>query len=236
MKNNFSEESVRIFWNSVADKYEETNSTVKLIHYQRFEQAMNYKLDYDPKRILNVWCRTGEGIKFINKKYPNAEIYNLEISDKMIEIFKKKFPKEHIDKLSFKRLKFKDNFFDLIISLETIEHTPNPDIYLDELNRVLIKNKNLILSCPSAFSEIVLNIYEAFFDNHGEGPHRFMSSREMKRKFTKTGFELKDHQGFIMFPVVGKISKFINRIIEIVFNKIYLSDFGIRQFYFVRKR
>ncbi len=51
MENNFKQQSVRKFWSSLAYKYEQTNSTVKLIHYQRFEQAMKYNLSYK-KKIL----------------------------------------------------------------------------------------------------------------------------------------------------------------------------------------
>lgn len=235
MKDNFTQKSVKDFWNSVAYKYEETNATVKQIHYQRFEQAMTYNLSYEPKKILNVWSRTGEAIPYIKKKYPNAEIYNLEISDKMVEIFRKKYPKENIGMLNFSNFNFPDNYFDLVISLETIEHSPNPVIFLEEIYRVLKANKNLILSCPSAFSEIILFVYELFFDNHGEGPHKFLSSNDMKKKFFFTNFTLIEHRGFIFFPIIGKLTKIINNMLEYVLNKINLSDIGIRQFYFLKK-
>lgn len=235
MKNNFTQESVKKFWDSVAHKYEQTNSTVELIHYQRFEQAMKYNLSYEPKKILNVWSRTGEAIPYIKKKYPNSEIFNLEISNNMIEIFKKKYPNEKVDILNFSKFNFPDNSFDLVISLETIEHTPDPDIFLNEIYRVLKFNKNLILSCPSAFSEVILFIYELFFDNHGEGPHKFLSSKNMKKKLSNANFALIEHKGFIFFPIIGKITRKINNMLEYILNKLYLSDIGIRQFYFLKK-
>ena len=65
MMNDFEQEDVRQFWNNVANKYEQTNATVKMIHNQRFEQATSYLLDYEPKKILNVWSRTGEALPFL---------------------------------------------------------------------------------------------------------------------------------------------------------------------------
>ena len=235
MSNNFDQKSVKNFWNSVAHKYENTNNKVKLIHYQRFKQAMSYNLSYNPKKILNIWSRTGEAIPFIKKKYPDAKIFNLEISDEMIKIFKNKFPNEIVSELNFSKINFKDDYFDLVVSLETIEHSPNPKIFLDEINRVLKPNKNLIMSCPSAFSEIILNIYEFFFDNHGEGPHKFLSSKEMKKLLIDSNFLLLEHKGFIFFPIIGKITGYFNCLLELIFNSLNLSDIGIRQFYFVKK-
>ena len=180
--NDFEEEDVRIFWDSVAHKYELTNSTVKLIHNQRFEQATSYQLDYEPTKILNVWSRTGEALPFLRNRFKGAKIFNLELSEEMITIFKEKFPTENIDKLSFTSFPFPDQYFDLVISLETIEHTPEPDVFLYEIYRVLKHNRNLIISSPSAFSEVILKLYELFFENHGEGPHKFLSSSEVKRR------------------------------------------------------
>ncbi len=233
--NDFKQEDVRLFWNSVAHKYEQTNATVKIIHNQRFKQATSYKLNYKPKKILNVWSRTGEALPFFKKRFQEAEIFNLELSEKMMDIFKYKFPNENINKLDFDNLPFPDEYFDLVISLETLEHAPDPEAFLKEIFRVLKPNCNLIMSCPSAFSEFILRLYEIFFDNHGEGPHRFLSSGEVKMKLSKTGFNLIEHRGFIMFPIIGTITERINQIVEGVFNRIGLSDVGIRQFYFTSK-
>ena len=233
--NNFDHKDVRLFWNGVAHKYEQTNATVKAIHDQRFHHAVSYKLEYEPKRILNVWSRTGEALPHLKKRFRHAEIFNLEVSDEMIGIFQRKFPEENIAAFDLANFPFPNNYFDLIISLETLEHAPDPDRFLSQICRVLKPNRHLILSCPSAFSEVILRIYEVFFDNHGEGPHRFLSSKLVKYKLNAAGLDVREHRGFIMFPVVGPVSKYINRVVETVFNRFGLSDFGIRQFYFAVK-
>lgn len=233
--NKFTSKDVEIFWDSVADKYERTNNQVTRIHYQRFEQAIAYELEYTPRKILNVWARTGEGIPFLKSKYPNAEIISLEVSGNMIGLFNEKHPKMQIEKFDLNYIPFPDDYFDLVVSLETLEHAPNPDRFIKELNRVLKYQKNLVLSCPSAFSEVILIVYEMFFENHGEGPHKFLSSSEVKRKLKKFGFQLIEHRGFIMFPSFGMVSCFVNSVIETVCNAIGLSDLGIRQFYFAKK-
>ena len=58
----------------------------------------------------------------------------------------------------------------------------------------------LVLSCPPATAELPLWIYELLLPNHGEGPHRFLSTREVKGLLHAAGLELERHESTLFIP------------------------------------
>lgn len=235
MKNKFTIGQVADFWDGVADVYDGINLKIGSVHHQRFTEAIKYlniKLD---GRLLNIWSRTGNAFSYLIKKFPGIKVYNLEVSSKMIEIAKKKFPNHEFLKTDLENLDFADSFFDSILSLETLEHTPDPEGFLKELFRVLKPGGVLAMSLPPRTAEIPLRIYDLFFTNHGEGPHRFLSSREVKRYLERAGFELVLHKGTLLIPVGPKcLQRFGERIMNLC-QKTPIRELGIRQFYICEK-
>lgn len=47
------------------------------------------------------------------------------------------------------QLPFEDHTFDVVCSFETIEHLDHPELFLQEIRRVLKPGGNIILSCPN---------------------------------------------------------------------------------------
>jgi hypothetical protein len=92
-----------------------------------------------------------------------------------------------------------------------------------------------VLSCPPATSEIPYRIYTTLFGGHGEGPHRFLPSKEVKVMLEKTEWELLLHKGTILFPVGPKCVQQFGEIIITKFQQTFISEFGIRQFYVCKK-
>jgi 2-polyprenyl-3-methyl-5-hydroxy-6-metoxy-1,4-benzoquinol methylase len=78
----------------------------------------------------------GSGDNFLEKIFNENKIlyYSLDIED-----------------LDFEKdtFNFKDNEFDLVISLAVLEHLKSPDLFLKEILRVLKKNSFLFLSTPN---------------------------------------------------------------------------------------
>jgi len=60
--------------------------------------------------------------------------------------------------MSAEKMVFEDNFFDVIISFETIEHIQNLSLAVKEMYRVLKPNGKLIITCPNRLFP---------FENHG---------------------------------------------------------------------
>lgn len=234
MENKFTIEEVKNFWGQVTPLYDQINEKIGSAHYQRFSEALKYLTLKNGDKVLNIWSRTGGAIPFL-KGQAEIELYNLEVSPQMLTIAQKKFPKEKFQLTDLEQLNFPDNYFEAILSLETLEHTPKPDALIKEFYRVLKPGKKLVMSLPPQTVELPLKIYQLFFTNHGEGPHKFLSSKTVIKLLKNTGFELVLHQGTLLFPIGPNfLKKFGEKIINL-FQKSFISELGIRQFYVARK-
>ena len=226
---------VRNFWDSVADIYERENEKIDTVHNQRFTEAIKYLKVSGEKKILNIWSRDGGAIPFLRKVDPNFNIFNCELSPKMIRIGKQRYPQESFVECSLHSFPFADEKFDHVLSLETLEHVPKPEMFLSEIKRVLKKKGTLVMSTPPATAEIVRKVYELFFTDHGEGPHKFWSSYAVKKMLSEVGFKLIHHKGTVFLPIDIPFLKKVEQSLETVLQIPFLREFGIRQFYIATK-
>lgn len=230
----FKIKDVRNFWNSVASYYDEINQKIGSTHYQRFVESVKYLNLKKNDIVLNIWSRTGNAIPYLEKK-ASIKLFNLEASEAMIKIAESKYPGRHFEKTDLIHLAFKDNFFDSILSLETLEHCPDPQKFINELFRVLKRGKYLVMSLPPKTAEIPLAIFELFFNNHGEGPHQFLPSKEVKKMLLKAGFRLILHKGTLLLPIGPEFLRKAGEVLIEKFQKTPLKELGIRQFYVCQK-
>ena len=235
MRNKFTIKEVREFWDTVVNKYESSHVNIESTHHQRFEEAVQHLDLKSCDRVLNIWCRTGEAIPYLREKCPTINLHNLEVSPNFISIAKERFPKEAFGETNFINLDFEDNFFDFVLSLETLEHVPEPSQFLKEIHRVLKKGGTLVMSLPPATAEFPHKIYSLFVDDHGEGPHRFLTSKTVKNLLTEAGFRLTLHKGTLLVPLGPVLLQRLGERIIDKFQNTFLSEFGIRQFFIAEK-
>ena len=235
INNGFTIKEVRDFWDSVAKIYEGENNKISDTHYQRFTEAIKYLDLKNGDRVLNIWSRTGSAIPFLRNKNQNIELYNLEVSSQMITEAKEKFPEEKFEQTDLSEIKFPDNYFDYVLSLETLEHCPSPRVFLRELNRLLKPGGKLILSTPPATCEPFYAIYNYFGLGHGEGPHKFLSSRLVRQLLAESNFKLCEHKGTLLVPIGPRFIKALGETIIRKFQHTFISELGIRQFYVCTK-
>ncbi|MFA6428774.1 MAG: methyltransferase domain-containing protein [Candidatus Buchananbacteria bacterium] len=233
-KNSFTIEEVKNFWDNVADQYDQINKKIGPAHNQRFTESLKFLDLKDGDKILNIWSRTGNALPYLSN-LARLNLFNLEVSPKMLTIAQKKFPQHNFYETNLEILNFPDNYFDAILSLETLEHAPHPELFLKELFRVLKPQKKLVMSLPPKTAELPLKIYELFFDNHGEGPHQFLSSKTVKKILKTVGFELILHQGTLLIPAGPVWLQNFGEIIIKKFQKTPLKELGVRQFYVCKK-
>ena len=162
-------------------------------------------------------------------------LVNLEVAPNFIVKSKKFFPSEDFSPTDLENINFPNEYFDRILSLETLEHTPKPTTFLKELNRVLKPGGKLVMSLPPKTAEPLLRIYELFFKNHGEGPHQFLSSKTVKSLLQEAEFNLLLHKGTLLVPVGPKFIKKFGEMIIDRFQNTFISELGIRQFYICQK-
>lgn len=231
-KNTWSDKEVEEHWDRVAHIYVKENNKVKDAHDQRFKESMSHLGLFEGCSVLNITSRDAEANDYLRSSEPTANVINAEISSGLMKVASDLRPYIKQIKLeSYSYLPFSDDEFDRILCLETLEHVANPISFMNELNRVSKQGARLVLSCPPATSELPYRIFTALFGGHGEGPHRFLPSKEVKIIFEKTGWNLLHHKGTVLFPVgPSKIQKAAEKLIENCPNS-FISELGIRQFY-----
>jgi ubiquinone/menaquinone biosynthesis C-methylase UbiE len=117
-------------------------------HWQRYISVGSFVKN---KVVLDIASGEGYGSNYIAQTAKN--VFGVDISDKAIEHASQKYKSEnlHFSVGSVEKLEFEKDFFDAIVSFETIEHVEQ-DLqikYLKEVKRVLKQDGIFILSCPN---------------------------------------------------------------------------------------
>ncbi len=234
--NPWSDRDVEAHWDRVADVYVHENERVDRAHNQRFLETVQHLDLLAGHRVLNVSSRDGGMQDFIRENCPDAEVIHAEISGELIRVASERRPGLKQIKLdTYSRLPFEDGRFDRIVSLETLEHVSEPDAFLRELHRVGKPGARLVLSCPAASSEMPYRLYTRLFGGHGEGPHRFPPSREVKEKLRQAGWNLILHKGTVLVPVGPRWLQRTGEWIIRNAQKTFVRELGIRQFFVCEK-
>lgn len=108
------------------------------------------------KIVLDVACGTGYGTDLLVRKGKSKKVIGLDYDKKTISECKKTCKGEFIEG-DATNLPFEDNYFDIVVSFETIEHIIDYNLFLKEIKRVLKKDGLVIMSTPNYKFEIIKN-------------------------------------------------------------------------------
>jgi len=97
------------------------------------------------------------------------------------------------------QLPYADASFDGALSVNLLEHVPNPARMLGELQRVLEPGGRALLVTPNGDLEPLLDLLERMRLKLPEGPHRFLGVREA-RALAEAHFAVLEHRPFLVFP------------------------------------
>ena len=100
-------------------------------------------------KVLDIGCGDGKGLYKL--KNEGWETYGVEISELAIE-YARKMRHLNIFNGFVEDAMFEDEFFDVIILSQVLEHLPNPLSTLKEINRILKNDGLLIISIPNVES------------------------------------------------------------------------------------
>jgi 2-polyprenyl-3-methyl-5-hydroxy-6-metoxy-1,4-benzoquinol methylase len=101
------------------------------------------------KKVLDVGCYDGTCGELLIKN--KNEVYGIEACPEAAELAKIKGLYVKIGDIE-SGLDFENNFFDVVMAGEIIEHIVDTDFFIDEIKRVLKTNGFLVLSTPNAAS------------------------------------------------------------------------------------
>lgn len=101
--------------------------------------------------VLDVGCGMGESAIYFAKKYP-INMTGINISDTQLEIAKSEAKKELLSNVSFMHddahlmHKLKDNYYDIVMSIESAEQYTNKLLFLKQAFRVLKSGGKLLIA------------------------------------------------------------------------------------------
>ncbi len=152
--------------------------------WQKVAEKMNdfYKLPKNAK-ILDIGCGKGYLLYDFLRILPNAEVFGLDISKYALENSKSEL-KSKLIQGSATNLPFDDNYFDLVISINTLHCLEAPDLYLalQEMERVGKSHKYL---CVESYRNEIEKANLLYWQVSCEA---FNTPNEWQWWFKKTGY------------------------------------------------
>ncbi|MFA5029369.1 MAG: class I SAM-dependent methyltransferase [Patescibacteria group bacterium] len=189
-------------WDKTTD-YDDINERT-YSYFRRFVDAAKLFDLPDQKYTLDICSRTGNGSLYFWQKGKISRVVCADVTQKMQLICAanlKKYPinfeLEYFDKYP---LPFGDNEFETILSFETIEHVPQPQVFIKELSRILKPAGLMVLTTPNVLWEPVHWLAAIFNIHHSEGPHRFLRHHKIKKLLKQNNLEIIREGTFVLIP------------------------------------
>nr|WP_145551004.1 methyltransferase domain-containing protein [Variovorax boronicumulans] len=119
------------------------------IHFARYAIAKRW---VQGKRVLDIACGEGYG-SYLLKQAGAGEVVGVDISTDSVERATRSFGTPGLNYIAADVADidgiFEENSFDLVISVETIEHLKDPVAFLKSLRRLAKPDAVIIISCPN---------------------------------------------------------------------------------------
>lgn len=129
---------IKEIYNMLASEYDEKhfqqNSAAEYVEKKRLDLIYPYLQKLKSLRVLDVACGTGTYLTISEKN--GAEVVGCDISKNMSQVCKNKgIDNSFIGNYHF--LPFQDNTFDLVLCINAIHYSSNPEKVLSDMKRVL---------------------------------------------------------------------------------------------------
>jgi 2-polyprenyl-6-hydroxyphenyl methylase/3-demethylubiquinone-9 3-methyltransferase len=97
-------------------------------------------------------------------------------------------------------LPFPARRFDLVVSSDCIEHTPDPRAAVREMARVLRPGGRVVLTCPNAAWHWSVRVADRLGIRPYQGFENWPGFAELRRWFEEAGLRVEEHVGFHALP------------------------------------
>lgn len=166
--------------------YNSKNPLVKFVHNDRLNKIVIEIPNKKRLKILDAGCGEGHLIEKLNLKNNTNFYYGVDITEMSLESAKKRCPYAQLYNMNLLNLDFDDESLDIVICSEVLEHVFEYETVLKELNRVLKKNGNFIITFPNetlwTISRIILGRRPIKVPDHINSftPQKMLSLIKMK--------------------------------------------------------
>ena len=171
-------------WHQSMSLHEEED----ILNLPWYKTVVSLLPDLNGKKVLEVGCGRGVFGNYLASRFPQAQIVAIDFSKSAIDIASQRYKNQN---LSFyvgdaESLQFDSEEFDYYISCETIEHVLHPAKMIDEVNRVLKKGGNFIITTENYFNAYFLVWIKCW----------------IQKKPFESGCGVQPHENFFIFPMI----------------------------------
>lgn len=186
----------------------------ELPHYKYILPHLYRNMETIPKesKILDMGCGKGWVTNYLYE-LGFKNIIGSDVNKKHLEIASGNFPNLKFINISGADNNLKKmykNYFDVIISIEVIEHIYEPHIFIDNCFEILKYNGILFLSTPyhRYLKNLIISL-SGKFDNHFQplnkyGHIKFWSKNTIRKLLYKQGFKVGEIKGAGRLPYLWK--------------------------------
>jgi len=167
-------------------------------------------------KILDIGCGWGQDLTTLLEISKIVELYGIEINDEKIAACQQKNITIYKINCEKEKIPVNDNFFDIIIINQVLEHTKEIFFICSEISRVLKKQGILIIGVPNLAS--FHNRILLFFGYQPTcieliGPHvRGFTVPSLKKFISRENyFFVKETKGANFYPAPPQISKILSK-------------------------
>lgn len=141
----------------------------------------------------------GAGARPVSAAVPGARPVCVDLSPEMLAAGRALGQLGHALVADGQRLPFADARFDAAVSINVLEHVPDPAAFVAETARVLRPGGRVLMVTPNGDLEWLLDLLETLHLKLPEGPHTFRTMAVTKTIFA-AHFEITEHCEFLAFP------------------------------------
>jgi len=207
--------SKELFYDTIAESFEDianqfdTDRRVEVL----FEDLLQGD-SLSGKKLLDAGCGFGAFTKKALEQ--GAEVYSMDLSPKLVDIVQKKYPDAKGVVGSVLEIPFPENHFDIVLSSEVIEHTPEPLKAIEEFIRVCKNGGDVVVSCPNKTTwHFSLKIAQAFKLRAYQGLENWQPYFGLRKWLKRRkDISLKSFQGIHLLPFLFKWTYPINRFVD----------------------
>jgi len=182
-----------------------------IIYYRTVEINEILKHTKKSQKILDFGCNDAYITRLIKKNSPSSEVQGADINKKALNRAKKRNKNIKFSIINKKFYKKNKNSFDLIILSHVLEHAPNPEVMLGNINSLIKPGGKIIVCVPyevirgeKTLLQIVHNVIRWKFEN----PHKHkLKYNKCKKMLEKKGFNVLSFKYTKVFSKLAKKKK-----------------------------
>ena len=171
-------------------------------------------LNKNLKRILDSGCGIGAYTFLLGKTFPKAMITGGDIDKyklKSCQTMAKELGLKNVefDYLNITKINNKENYYDLVVNIDVLEHIGNYELALRNFFRVLHRNGYLYIHVPQPNQKRIFNSFKKW--HHEDHIREGITRKDLENLLEKLGFKIIVAQE--TFGLFGKFAWEINHLL-----------------------